>query len=123
MTRHKPLIGIWWDDGRAIAALSHEIDIDSTGNELVDSNLSHSESWSRICHVLGMTEDDEYFIVPRGRVLYRSMNGRGLIYHGRGTSQRRLQEVAKAFRLTAWDSCLDDHYAVDEDAYRVFEDV
>ena len=122
MTGRKPLIGIWWDNGRKTIALSHEVDINSSGGDLVDSDLSHSESWLKICHAFGMTDDDEYFIVPRGRVLYQSIDGRGLIYHGRGTSQRRLKAVAKVFRLTSWISRLDDHYAVGRDAYRIFED-
>ena len=39
MTGRKPLIGIWWDNGRKTVALPHEVDVNSSGGDLVDSDL------------------------------------------------------------------------------------
>lgn len=116
-----PQIGIWWDNGEKTVALTHDASVNSTGSRLIDSNLSHAESWPSVCHQLGMTANDEYFIIPRGRVLYRPFDGHGLIYHGRGTSPRRLKAIAETFNLAAWESRPDDHYAVGEDTDLIFE--
>ena len=117
-----PLIGIWWDNGERIVAISHHVDVNSTGSDLIDSNLEHWSSWPHAYKELGASKADEYFSVPRGRVLHRMVYRRGLIYHGPDTSGPRLERIAEAFGLTDWDSQIDDHYALGSDADSLFYD-
>jgi hypothetical protein len=118
--KRNPLIGIWWDNGLQTVAITHPVDQNSTGRMLVDSNHSHSESWPEVCRRLGHSPDVEYFMVPRGRVLFHSATGRGLIYHGQATTPERLAAVARVFHLTSWSSQLDDHYATGDDLDQIF---
>ena len=48
---------------------------------------------------LGRTIADEYFCVPRGRVLWDATNQRGIILHGPATSVERLKLIAQRFNL------------------------
>jgi len=70
----------------------------------------------------GAGEDDEYFSIPRGRVLWNAANQTSVIYHGNGTDQSRLQQIAKVFKLTKWTAHPDIHYMMGSAADRMFDD-
>ena len=97
----QPKIGIWWDDGRTIVALAHSPN-GSALQGLVDSELNHLEQWPNVAARFNLTPQDDYYDVPRGRVLLRRGTGEGLIFHGNATSQTRLRKIAAFFQLTTW---------------------
>lgn len=117
-----PHVGIWWDNGKIIAAIAHPPTENTTrtGTRL-DSNLSHADEWAVAARKLGRTIEDEYFAVPRGRVLLEVDSLTGVILHGPATKPKRLALIAKRFGLAAWRAELDQHYFTGEDADRLFE--
>jgi hypothetical protein len=117
----EPLVGIWWDDGRTLAALTHPPTENASGGELIDSDLEHWREWPRVARRFGKSAHGEYFEVPRGRVMLRRRTGAGVIFHGNATSPERLREVATRFQLKRWESRTDEHYAVGPDADAFFE--
>jgi hypothetical protein len=118
-----PQVGIWWDDGETIVVCSHPCtqNVIRTKSRL-DSNLSHMDEWPKVASQLGGSVQDEYFLVPRGRVLYDMKSSTGLIFHGPATDCARLQLIAQRFGLHKWASELDLHYFVGEDADRLFDE-
>lgn len=118
-----PLVGIWWDDGTTLKALSHPATAGVSSLEpLLDSDLEHWREWSKVCKEFGKLPSDEYFEVPRGRVLYDVGQGRGVIYHGRSTPPERLRGIAEAFRLQAWRAAVDLHYEMGDAVDELFDD-
>lgn len=117
-----PRVGIWWDNGKIIAIV-HPITENTarTGSRL-DSNLSHADEWAGVARKLGRTTDDEYFSVPRGRVLLEIDGLTGIILHGPATKPNRRALIARRFGLAKWRSELDQHYFTGEDADRLFAD-
>lgn len=118
-----PLVGIWWDDGKQIVALTHPpAAADSTADTLIDSHLEHWREWPDVALRLARSADDEYFSVPRGRVLLRSKTGQGMIYHGSSTTLARLELIAAEFKLSDWKAAIDLHYEVGDAADALFDD-
>jgi len=117
-----PKIGIWWDDGTNLVALCHPFDENFTGVNLRDSNLFHTKKWPEIAHRFQRTDADEYFSVPRGRVLFDLGEKRGQILHGNETSPERLKAIAEAFDLLDWIPRIDDHYLMGAHADELFND-
>jgi hypothetical protein len=119
-----PYVGIWWDNGTTIVALSHR----NTENvtrvaDRIDSNLAHVDEWPKIAAKLGRTGEDEYFSTPRGRVLWDTKKRCGVILHGPATCPERLELIALRFHLgTRWTAEQDVHYFVGDDADRLFDD-
>ena len=117
-----PLIGIWWDDGRILVALTHSPAENASTGLLIDSELNHFEEWGRVASRFGLSTDDEYFEVPRGRVLLKRRTGEGVIYHGNATTEPRLRKIAARFKLTEWIVQRNEHYDVGPDADALFAD-
>lgn len=88
---------------------------------LLDSDLEHWREWPKVCRKFGKVPSDEYFDVPRGRVLYDAGEGRGAIYHGSATPPDRLDKVAEAFQLNAWVAATDLHYEMGDIVDEMFE--
>jgi hypothetical protein len=117
-----PLLGIWWDSSQQIVIVAHGPDKQTAVQAgMLDSELTHAEEWPKIAKKLGRSSADDYFIVPRGRVLHELKTGRAVIYHGNATSTARLVEIAEAFQLTNWVGRLDDHYSTGESIDALFE--
>ena len=116
-------VGIWWDTGKTIAAIAHPPTENTTrAGTRLDSNLSHADEWTKVARKLGRTTDDEYFAVPRGRVLLEGDSQTGVILHGPATKPKRLALIAKRFGLGQWRAELDAHYFTGEDADGLFEE-
>lgn len=115
-----PLIGIWWDDGCTLIALTHLPTEKASAGPLIDSELNHFEEWDEVAAHFALSPHDEYFDVPRGRVLLRSSTGEGLIYHGNATTEARLRQIAGRFRLSKWTTQRNEHYDVGPDADALF---
>jgi hypothetical protein len=122
-SRLAPEVGIWWDDGEQIVAVTHSPAKDaSMAAGLIDSHLEHWREWPNVALRLARSADDEYFCVPRGRVLLRRDTGQGMIYHGSATSPARLELIASEFKLTNWKSAVDLHYEFGDAADALFDD-
>lgn len=115
-SRPRSLIGIWWDDGQTLVALTHSSSENASVGTLIDSELNHFEEWERIASQFGLSVEDEYFEVPRGRVLLRPRTGEGVIYHGNATTPSRLRKIAARYKLTKWTAQRNEHYDVGPDA-------
>ncbi|BBO31095.1 hypothetical protein [Lacipirellula parvula] len=122
-TKDLPLIGIWWDDGDRIAALSHlPVVSGPIAGGFIDSHLEHWREWPNVAPQFGRSANDEFFHVPRGRVLMRRQTGQGMIYHGSATTQARLALIAAEFKLENWKAAVDLHYEVGDAADALFDD-
>lgn len=117
-----PLIGIWWDDGQKLVAFTHSAERNSSSGPLIDSELNHFEQWDQAAPQFALTPQDEYFDVPRGRVLLKHQTGEGLIYHGNGTNGSRLRKIAARFKLSAWSAQRNEHYDMGPEADALFDD-
>ena len=118
-----PLLGIWWDDGQTLAALAHPItEKTSAAGGFVDSDLEHWREWKHVAALFGKSAQEEYFNVPRGRVLLRQRTRQGVIYHGSTTTATRLKVIAAEFQLTDWKADLDPHYEMGNAVDDLFED-
>ena len=114
-TGEGPFIGIWWADAHTVVAILQTVSSVRTRLPLIDSNFEHWREWDSICQHFNKRPRDEYFIVPRGRVLVQHETGRGLIYHGDATPGATLKRIAKLFRLSTWTAQADLHYMCDAD--------
>jgi hypothetical protein len=104
-----PLIGIWWDDGRIIVAITEAPPAYASHVPLIDSELHHGDAWEQVAAQFGLSSHDDYREIPRGPVL-RCRTGEGLILHGNGTSEMRRRAIAARFRLTSWTARRMQHY-------------
>lgn len=120
--RRQPHVGIWWHNDVSIVAVLQPLDGLPSELNLVDSELGHVLEWPLVAKSLKQPVTADYFIVPRGRVLFDRHRERGLIYHGNQTNQAQLQRIAKLFGLTDWDARLDDHYLMGGAADELFGD-
>ena len=68
------------------------------------------------------SEDDEYFSIPRGRVLWDPVNLQSIVCHGNETSATRLKEIAAFFKLTDWTAQTDIHHMMGNAADHAFDD-
>ncbi len=104
------MIGIWWDNGTEIVAFPVAATRPNPITGLCDSDDSHDDRWSEAAQGLRASAQDEYFSVPRGRVLYDPRTKRHIIYHGNQTPEPRLTQIAEIFRLKNWIARVDSHY-------------
>lgn len=118
-----PLIGIWWDDGTTLVALTHHPTENFSGEHWIDSNLNHAEEWGRVGPQFGLSYRSEYFSIPRGRVLLNRRTGVSIIYRGAATDADRLRLIAAEYCLNDWDSEIDEHYQTGPDADALFDDI
>jgi|LauGreDrversion4_2_1035121.scaffolds.fasta_scaffold103531_1 hypothetical protein len=118
-----PKVGIWWDNGKAIADFSHPHNENASCiADRIDSNLAHVDLWAKAAKKMKVDPSQEYFSIPRGRVLLDRVTLNGIIFHGPATTAERLEMIAKLFCLSAWRSEQDLHYFIGSDADRLFQD-
>jgi hypothetical protein len=117
-----PKIGIWWDDGKRLVVLSHLPGSESHDGRHVDSDLNHFEEWDKVAKKFGKSSRDEYFCIPRGRVILDTKRNRSVIYHGSSTNKARLVKIAEEFRLENWIAAVDDHYEMGDGVDALFDD-
>lgn len=102
-SKNLPLVGIWWYDGQQVVALTHPpTENSSTAGGFLDSDLEHWREWPHVAPRLARSAEEEYFCIPRGRVLIRQKTGQGMIYHGSATTPARLVLIAAEFKLQDW---------------------
>jgi hypothetical protein len=117
-----PQIGIWWDDGRQVVPFTQPLGEVEPTEKICDSDLAHAEMWPEAAKYFGRTADDEYFSVPRGRVVWLVTSKKARIIHGNATRPDRLKAIAKAFNFGKWEAQSDDHYAMGDRVEELFED-
>lgn len=118
----KPQIGIWWDNGAIIVSFPVSAHIPDPVTGLCDSEDSHNDCWPEAAMRFQAEQDDEYFSVPRGRVLYDPRRKKSIIYHGNRTAKSRLPLIAAEFALKHWESLQDVHYMMGSAADRFFHE-
>jgi len=118
----KPQIGIWWDNGHVVVAFPVAAGIPDQATGMCDSDDSHNDCWPEAAMRFRAEQDDEYFSVPRGRVLYDPKRQKSIIYHGNHTSAVRLSLIAAEFALENWEPRLDGHYMMGPAADRFFDE-
>ena len=118
-----PFIGIWWADGSRIVAILQSPTETTGRSSLRDSDLNHFEEWTSIAHHFQKTPDEEYFVVPRGRVLLDAKRETGIIYHGNSTQNSQIERIAAMFGYTTWEGRIDDHYLTGDAADRLLDDM
>ncbi len=120
--RANPQIGIWWDNGSKIVAFSHLPAEPDRSTGLCDSDDAHNDLWPDAAMRFGLTEFEEYFSVPRGRVLWSPAKQTSIIYHGNATGPERLEKIAKEFSLGNWELRTDIHYMMGDSIDYLFDD-
>ncbi len=118
----KPQIGIWWDNGTRIVAFPHSPDKADSAAGLCDSDDAHNDLWPDAAMQFGLTDFEEYFSVPRGRVLWSPAKRTSIIYHGNSTTSERLEEIASVFQIGKWESRTDIHYMMGRSVDDLFDD-
>ena len=100
-----PRVGIFWMYHHEII-FDHKITLDEGihyGDAITGTN-DHADYWEElrlkgVLTQLPLSLRDEYFSIPRGRVVYHSNNDRFFIYHGNNVAKADLIKIRKAFNL------------------------
>lgn len=121
-SKPEPCVEIWWHNDETIVAVVQTLQSFAANRQIVDCNLGHVHEWSLVANTLKQPSSADYFIVPRGRVLFDRQGETGLIDHGNQTGQAMLQRIAQLFGLSAWEAPLDDHYLMGDAADELFAD-
>lgn len=116
-----PSVGIWWASEHKIAALIQSADKAHRGSVFLDSELAHIRDWPKVAAVFGFKAENNCYDVPRGRVLLRSKNHAGMIYHGNATDSTALEMLASIYGLRAWRCGIDEHYLFGDKADELFD--
>jgi phosphoglycolate phosphatase-like HAD superfamily hydrolase len=119
---NSPKVGIWWAEGQRIAAMLQSAAKIRTSELHVDSDLEHWREWPRVCHHFARPKEDNYFDVPRGRVLLNRKTNRGVIFHGNETPSVTCELIAKLYALINWSAHIDEHYLMGAEADALFDD-
>ena len=100
-----PKVGIFWIYRHEII-FSHSVNL-SDGErygEAITGMKDHADYWEEL-HQNGLLSAlpeplrDEYFSVPRGRVVYHTDSEKFFVYHGNNVTKSDLQKVAQLFSL------------------------
>lgn len=85
--------------------------------EAITGRRDHAEFWDELYGAgeLGRLPEclrEEYFSLPRGRVVYHGDTGQFFVLHGNNVCRRDLRTVAKSFNLPKHNTVfeLDTHY-------------
>lgn len=73
-------------------------------DEAITGTKDHPDYWEELrsvgeLSVLPHHLQDEYFSIPRGRVVYHTDTQKSYVYHGNNVTKSDLQKVAKLFCL------------------------
>ena len=121
-TKSNSLVGIWWDNGRVIVSFKHLPGPPERLTKLCDSDFNHVDFWGEAAFRLGSDHGDEYYSIPRGRILWNPFTCESIIYHGNATSLDRLKLIAEEFALVRWVAKQDLHYCLGDLTDALFSD-
>ena len=100
----EPQVGIFWFYyGLPIFVHAVPLSEGEHYGEAITGTKDHADYWEEYVMRTGWTSylhiGDEYFSVPRGRVVYHSDTKTFTVYHGNNLSKADLKKVAAVFRL------------------------
>lgn len=100
-----PRVGIFWLYEHDVAFM-HAVPLAEglAYGDAVGSTKGHADYWEELRSSGGLEKlpvalRDEYFHIPRGRVVFRRDLGRFYVYHGNNVTRADLEKVRKAFGL------------------------
>jgi len=120
--RDQQWVGIWWHSSEQLLLILQSTKGLTANEGVIDSDLWHSEEWGMALPILKADPAQEYFAVPRGRVVYDEEGKRGVIYHGNETLDPQLKIIARACGYRDWTAVLDNHYLMGAAADALFWD-
>ena len=100
-----PRVGIFWLYKHEVIFMQSVPPAEGLAyGDAVCSEKSHADYWEELRSVgeldkLPESLRDEYFRIPRGRVVFHRDNGRFYVYHGNNLTRTDLNKVRKAFGL------------------------
>lgn len=112
-----PQVGIFWIyKSRIFHAETVAVEDGTRYGDAIGGNADHADTWEKLrtCGKLSKLPEnlsDEYFSIPRGRVVFHTDTGRYTILHGSLTA-RQIETVRKYFCLPEdlCDAETDLHY-------------
>lgn len=100
-----PLVGIWWFyKNKPIFAHSVPVPQGEHYGTAITGIKDHTDYWEELresgkLSALPSEFREEYFSIPRGRVVYHEDTGLFTVYHGNNISKKDLQKVLSLFKL------------------------
>ncbi len=119
---NNPMIGIWWDDGKTIVSFKQSTGKPERITGLCDSDYNHADFWATAAALFKRRTNDDYFGIPRGRVLWNPRKKLAINYHGNATDRSRLELIAVEFGLVQWIAVADLHNSMNGHADSLFFD-
>lgn len=103
MNSEKPFVGIFWFY-YGLPLFVHAVHLESGEQygKTINGVKDHADYWEEEgCHTSFLPKplQKEYFLLPRGRVVYQEDTKEFIVYHGNTISKEELQEVAAVFCL------------------------
>lgn len=120
--RNQRWVGIWWHSSEQLLLILQSTKGLTENEGVIDSDLWHSEEWGIALPILKADSAQEYFEIPRGRVVYDVLAKRGVIYHGNETAGSQLKVIAQSCGYRDWTAVLDNHYLMGAAADALFWD-
>ena len=113
-----PRVGIFWLYEHDVAFM-HAVPLAEglAYGDAVGGTKDHADYWEELrssgeLEKLPVVMRDEYFRIPRGRVVFRRDQGRFYVYHGNNVTRADLEKIRKAFGLNKADTTFEQdlHY-------------
>lgn len=120
--RNQRWVGIWWHTSEQLLLILQPTKELTENEGMIDCDLWHSEEWGMALPILNADPAQEYFEIPRGRVVYDVLGKRGVIYHGNETADSQFKVIARASGYQDWTAVLDNHYLMGDAADALFWD-
>ena len=100
-----PFVGIFWLYAHRLV-FTHAVPL-ADGlryGDAVTGRKDHADYWEELLlqvklNILPMELREEYFSIPRGRVVFHTDTQNFYVYHGNNTTKAALRKVATAFHL------------------------
>lgn len=100
-----PKVGIFWFyEGKIIFFHAVPLDVGERYGDAITGVKDHADYWEELrcegkLNVLDESLRDEYFSIPRGRVVYHSDTDSFFVYHGNNVKKKDLRKIASFFNL------------------------
>ena len=100
-----PKVGIFWFyEGKIIFSHAVPLEVGEHYGDAITGVKDHADYWEELrcegkLNALDESLRDEYFSIPRGRVVYRSDTNSFFVYHGNNVKKKDLRKVASFFNL------------------------
>ena len=105
MTNSEPLLGIFWFfNGQLVFFDAIPVSDGIRYGDAITGKKDHADYWEDLrseglLNVLPEKLRQEYFSIPRGRVVYHVDSDRFFVYHGNNIKKKDLRQVIKKFCL------------------------